>query len=101
MSTMSLLPPERSHIESSPLVAQDVLASGPAALAGAGSPGAAAGAGSVAAGACPPGGGSSLFLQPAATTIAATVRNETGPLRRVLIATAPPPCEWARPPGRR
>src|SRR5215813_4305742 len=61
MSTMSLLPPDRSHMLSSPLLAQAVVAVGAAA------------AGAVAVGAAPdaaPGGGDSVFFWHAAIVAA-------------------------------
>src|SRR6186997_142609 len=61
MSTMSLLPPDRSHMESSPELAHEVVA----ALVELG------------------GGAAAGWLQAAASRVAATAR--TGHLRRVLI----------------
>src|SRR6185436_10249594 len=60
MSTMSLLPPDRSHMVSSPLVAHEVAAAGAAA------------AGAAVAGAAPDGGGDSVFFWHAAIVAAAT-----------------------------
>src|ERR1044071_2029164 len=71
MSTMSLLPPDRSHMLSSPLLAQEVVAVGAAA------------AGAVAVGAAPdgaaPDGGDSVFFWHAAIVAAAT-RTDTDQL---------------------
>src|SRR6185503_14466189 len=72
MSTMSLLPPDRSHMESSPLVAHEV--EGPAGAAAAGA--AAAGADPVGA---DPDGGDSVFFPHAAIAAAAT-RTDTDQL---------------------
>ena len=62
MSTMSLLPPDRSHMLSSPLLAQEV----------------AAAAGAAAAGAAPEGGDSDFFSH--AATVATATRTDTGQL---------------------
>src|SRR6185295_4257165 len=62
MSTMSLLPPDRSHMVSSPLLAHEVAAAG---------------------GAAPDGGDSVFFVQPA--IVAATTRTDTDQLSWNLI----------------
>src|SRR5688572_15818412 len=65
MSTICLLPPERSHMVRSPLLAHVV----------------------VAAGATPAEGGASSWLQAAAASISAAATARAGHLGRVLIAT--------------
>src|SRR5690349_1482814 len=75
---MSLLPPDRSHMLSSPLLAHEVVAAAAAAAGGAAAAGAEPDA--APAGAAPdaaPAGGDSVFF-PHAAIVAAAIRTDTG-----------------------